>query len=186
MIIGLTGKFAAGKGTVADVLGREGYSYHSLSDVLRDELAERGIDESRDALRVIGNELRRAGGPGVLAARVLARIEARGEARALVDSIRNPAEVEVLRRRADFVMVGVDADPRIRFERLRARDRQGDPETWEDFVELEARETVSDDPATQQLRKTFELADVVVANDGTIEALRLEVSELLRRLEKRL
>ena len=85
MIIGLTGKFAAGKGTVAEVLTARGFRYHSLSDVLREELAARGIAESREALTAVGNELRRDGGPDVLARRIQARLQDGGDH--IVDSI---------------------------------------------------------------------------------------------------
>ena len=172
MIIGLTGKYAAGKGTVAEVLMNRGFRYHSLSDVLRDELATRGKPESREALLEVGNALRREGGAGVLAERILERLD---EGLHLVDSIRNPLEVAALRRRSDFVLLGVDAAPRVRFERLLSRARIGDPTTWEQFSTLEARELESDDPTTQQLRRTFDLVDHVIMNDGTIEELRAQV-----------
>ena len=94
-------------------------------------------------------------------------------------SIRNPAEVEVLRAVPDFVLLGVDADPHVRFARMRSRDRIGDPTTFEQFAELEARETHSTDPTTQQLLATWQLADVVVQNDTTLEALEAAVLGVL-------
>lgn len=168
-VIGLTGKYAAGKGTVADTLIARGYAYHSCSDVLREELELRGIPESRPALLELGNELRRAGGPGELARRLAPRLVDGGHH--IVDSIRNPAEVEALRQLPGFVLLVVDADPRVRFTRLRLRARQGDPETFEEFAELEARETESDDPTTQQLRATMALADHMIMNDGSVADL---------------
>ncbi len=176
MIIGLTGKYAAGKGTVAEVLGALGFAYHSLSDVIREELARRGIPESRGALLETGNALREAEGPAALAKRILGRL-AQGDH--LVDSIRNPAEVEVLRALPGFVLLGVDADPRVRFERLLARGRQGDPKTWEEFRALEGAEEDSEDPTRQQLNATFALADVVISNDGSPEELRVAVEAFL-------
>ena len=38
-IIGLTGRNAAGKGTVATMLKKRSFEYHSLSDTLRNELS---------------------------------------------------------------------------------------------------------------------------------------------------
>lgn len=177
MLLGLTGKFAAGKGAVADILRARGFAYHSLSDILREELAARGLAESREALTEMGNELRRLHGPGALAVRLVDRL--RGGADHVVDSIRNPVEVEVLRTLDGFVLVGVDADPRVRFERLAARGRQGDVSTWERFVELEERETHSDDPTRQRLAATFELADLVLVNDGARDDLEAAVARLL-------
>lgn len=179
MIIGLTGKFAAGKGTVAEYLGRIGFAYHSLSDVIREELAARGVTESREHLTAVGNELRRAEGPAALARRIAGRL---GDGRDhIVDSIRNPAEVEVLREVPGFFMVGVDADPRVRFERLVKRGRQGDPTTFEQFAALEERETTSTDPTNQQLRATWELVDEVLMNDGSVADLEGAVADLLAR-----
>lgn len=177
MIVGLTGKFAAGKGTVAEVLQARGFAYHSLSDVIREELKLRGLAESREHLLETGNALRREGGPAALAHRIVARL---GDGRPhIVDSIRNPAEVEVLRGVPGFFLLGVDADQRVRFERLLARNRQGDPTTFEQFAALEERETHSTDPTTQQLLATWRLADVVITNDTTIDDLRATVLEVL-------
>lgn len=177
MIIGLTGKFAAGKGTVAEVLRARGFVFHSLSDVIREELMARGLPESRENLIETGNAMRRADGPAALAMRIKPRL---GDGRDhIVDSIRNPAEVEVLRTMPGFILLGVDADPRVRFERLRARNRVGDPTTFEQFAELEARETHSTDPTTQQLMATWQLADVMVRNDTTIEDLAAAVAGIV-------
>ena len=180
MIIGLTGKFAAGKGTVAETLMARGFAYHSLSDVIRDELKARGVPESRENLTALGNELRRNEGPAALARRIVAKLTAPGAgADHIVDSIRNPAEVEALRAAPGFFLLGVDADQVVRFERLVARARQGDPTSFEQFAQLEARETHSTDPTTQQLHATWALADDFLANDGTREALAEAVEQLL-------
>ncbi len=179
MIVGLTGKFAAGKGTVAAYLGRLGFSYHSLSDVIREELAARGIAESRQALTELGNALRRADGPAALAMRIGDRLRDGGDH--IVDSIRNPAEVEVLRKIPGFFMIGVDADARVRFERLLLRGRQGDPTSFAEFEAFEERETRSTDPSTQQLLATWALIDETVHNDGSVEELEAAVSAILAR-----
>jgi dCMP deaminase len=179
MIIGLTGKFAAGKGTVAEFLGRLGFRYHSLSDVIREELKARGIPESRESLTEVGNELRRADGPAALALRIIGRL---GDGRShIVDSIRNPAEVEVLRTVPGFFMIGVDADPSVRFERLRARGRQGDPTSFEEFAAFEARETSSTDPTNQRLQATWDMVDEIVLNDGSVEELEASLAAILER-----
>jgi dCMP deaminase len=179
MIVGLTGKFAAGKGTVADYLKGIGFVYHSLSDVLRDELRARGVAESRESLLALGNELRGLDGPAALAIRIQARLQDGRDH--IVDSIRTPAEVVVLRQLPGFFLLGVDADQRVRYARLRARARVGDPETFEHFAALEARESSSDNPAGQQLHATWDLADEVVDNGGTVEALEAAVQAVLTR-----
>ena len=182
MIFGLTGKFAAGKGTVAERLKALGYRYHSLSDILREELAARGVEEGRDALREIGNELRQAGGAGALARRLLDRLSDGGDH--IVDSIRNPAEVVELRKVDGFSLIAVDAPARVRYERLRLRDRIGDPESWEAFQQMEAAELASDDPTTQQLVATLAMADHDIENSGPLSELDSQLRALLELLKE--
>jgi dephospho-CoA kinase len=176
MIVGLTGPNAAGKGEVARFLTERGFAYHSLSDVVREEASARGLDHSRENLIRVGNELRTSVGPGVLAERIAARLT--GGGRTVIDSVRSPAEVAVLRTLPGFILLGVNAPIEVRFARSRSRARIGDGATIEEFARKEALEN-STDPAAQQLGQTFELADVVVLNDGTIQQLRSRVASAL-------
>jgi len=177
VIVGLTGKFAAGKGTVADLLVKRGFAYHSLSDVIREELKAREIAESRENLTEVGNSLRRERGPAALAIMIRDRLlDGRDH---IVDSIRNPAEVEVLKLLPGFFLVGVDARRELRFERLLARNRQGDPTTFEQFCALEDRETTSTDPTTQQLAATWRSVDEFLNNDGGRDGLEHRLTSLL-------
>lgn len=180
MIIGLTGKNGSGKGEAAKFLKGSGYEYFSLSDVVRDEISAQGKKVTRELLIHTANDLRKNFGAGVLAEKIIARLEE--DSHAVVDSIRNPFEVEVLRRRKDFHLISVEADPKIRFERIAKRNREGDPTTYNAFLELEAREAQTPDPSTQQLNRTSEMADAVVCNNGTIEELCEQVRQVIQAL----
>ncbi len=116
----------------------------------------------------------------MLAERILQRLEP--DRNYVVDSIRNPAEVEVLRRRKDFTLLAVQADLKIRFERSRARAREGAAQTLEQFALEEERELESKDPANQQLVATQQLADVTLYNNGSLEELHRQLDTLLPRL----
>ena len=160
---------------MAKYLAAHGFSVCSLSDVVRDEATRRGLDHSRDSLIRMGVEMRAGGGPGALARRVLPRLKGR----AVVDSIRNPGEVEVLRALPRFLLLGVDAPQPLRFQRSIRRGRLGDGATLEEFARKEELEN-SGTESGQQLQRTLALADVVVDNDGTIEALHVKVRNALR------
>lgn len=177
MVVGLTGPNAAGKGTVASHLGSRGFVYHSLSDILREELESRGMPPTRANLIEVGNELRAAHGAGVLAERILPRLTGRD----VVDSIRNPAEVEVLRRVPGFLLLAVDAPIETRFARAMERARAGDGMTLEEFRAKEALENTSD-PTRQQLAATFRLADRTLTNASDFDSLYSQVEEVLRSL----
>ena len=176
IVLGLTGPNAAGKGEVALHLGRLGFRLHSLSDVVREEAAAQGFPPEREHLIRIGTQLRREGGAGVLAERILPRL---GE-RDVVDSIRNPSEVEVLRRIPHFLLVGVWAPTETRFRRSLSRGRPGDPGTPDEFAARERQENTGD-PAAQQLDATFRMADQVLENSGDFDRLHREVERLLAK-----
>lgn len=183
MIIGLTGKNGAGKGEAAKVLQEAGFIYFSLSDVLREELKKRGLEINRDNLIETGNSLRTSGGAGVLAEKVLEKFDP--EKNYIVDSIRNPAEVVSLRRRKDFALVKVVAEAKLRFERMKARKRENDPVTYDEFMRIEKLEEESTDPNRQQLNQTIALANVELPNDTTLTDLAERVRVLLKDLSKK-
>ncbi len=180
MIIGLTGTNGAGKTEVSRYLVSRGFDYHSLSDEIREEIRRRGAEITRDALIAVGNELRARFGSGVLAQRVLDRLGR--DRNYVVDSIRNPAEVEALRRRKDFTLLAIDADQAVRFERSRVRGREFAAQTLEQFVREEEREMLSAEPSSQQLAATRRMADRTLINDGPIEELHRKLDEILPAL----
>lgn len=184
MIIGLTGRNAAGKGTAADFLKTKGFAYHSLSDVIREEVRKRGLEPTRDNLIATGRELRARHGTGYLAEKIMERLEP-GQ-NYVVDSFRHEDEVAVFRKATEFYLFAVQADPKIRFERIRSRKREKDPQTLEQFQELEAKESTSLQAEGQNLTATEALADHVVTNNGTPEQLQKALTDILPRLMAKL
>jgi dCMP deaminase len=178
MILGVAGPNGAGKGEVVAYLTARSFYAFSLSDVIREELRSRGVEETRERMIEAGQALRAAHGPAVLAERLRSRI--RADRNYVIDSIRHPAEVGALRALGSrFRLLWVDAEPDRRFERLRRRARPGDPESLERLLALEARERGGDDPAAQQLDAVAKLADVQLRNDGPLEVLHADVQRVL-------
>ena len=169
MIIGLTGPNASGKGEAALYIRSKGFSYRSLSDILREEAARLGIKPVRGELIKLGNKLRREKGASYLAQQAIE--EFKNGKDYVVDSIRNPSEIEELRKIQGFILIGIDASLEARFERGVRRKRPGDAETLKDFIEKEEKEN-KNNPDNQQLEKCLELADVTIVNDSTIKRLR--------------
>jgi len=182
MLIGLTGRNASGKGEVAKYLEKKSFYYCSLSDVIRDEIRRRGGPLTRERLIETGNELRQHHGPAVLAHRILQKIES--DKHYVIDSIRNPKEVEALRSAENFKLIVVTAPIGERFERLKKRGREGDPPTFERFKELEERELYGSSENSQNLLAVETLADEELKNDGSIDQLHAAIDRLLPQLMK--
>src|SRR5262245_50151549 len=94
-MIGIAGPYGAGKGEVVRLLEQRSFVAISLSDEIRDELRARGMAETREKMISLGRELREKEGSGSLATRALTKLPK--DRNSVVDSIRHPAEVEVLR-----------------------------------------------------------------------------------------
>ena len=178
MILGVSGLNGAGKGEVVSYLEARSFYGYSLSDVIRDDLRDRGIEESRERMIETGNAIRGALGPGGLALRLMDRLLP--DRNYVVDSVRHPEEVAVLRARTSrFKLIWVAADEALRLERIRQRGRSGDPATREGLRRLEDLELGSDDPSAQQLLAVRDLADITIENNGTLEELHASVQEAL-------
>ena len=188
MIIGLTGKNAAGKGEAANYLKSKEFAYYSLSDVIRDEATKRGLDHSRDSLIKLGNELRKNFAPNYLAQQINLKINEvlnkNPKQNFVVDSIRSPFEAKELMKNKNFTLVGIDAPIELRFERLLERNRIGDARTLQDFKLQEERENLKSN-TNQQLDETFKLSQEIIRNDGNLEKLRTKIDDLLNDLERK-
>ena len=139
MILGVSGPYASGKGEAVAFLKERSFVAYSLSDAIRKELADQGLEETRERMIETGNSIRAAEGPGALARRLLPELA--GDRNYVVDSIRHPAEVDALREAGErFRLIWVDADESTRLERIRGRGRSGDPESIAELRSLEGRE----------------------------------------------
>jgi dCMP deaminase len=182
MFLGFTGPNASGKGeAIKYLVENKKFTAFSMSDILREEAKKRGLESTRDNLIAIGNELRAKDGPGVLAKMAVTKII--NMPQAVIDSIRNPSEIEELKKNLkDFKLIGVNADIKIRFERSSKRGRPGDGGTLEEFKKKEEKENSSDEKA-QQLNKCLELADIKLDNPGEIYDLKKKIDKILADLD---
>ncbi len=171
-LIGLTGTNGSGKGEVAVFFQQRDYAYVSLSDLIRDELKKEEKPITRNNLIQKGNQMRERDGADVLARLALKNIKGN----TVVDSIRNPHEVEYLRRHSDFILLAIDAPVEIRFERAKKRGREESASSLQEFISKEAEEMTSRQTG-QQLKNCIQLADFKIQNDSTLE-------NLYKKLEK--
>lgn len=182
MIIGMTGTLGAGKGTVVEYLVKErGFKHFSVSGFLREILIKRGEKINRNSLVNLGNQLRARFGVAYLAEELYKKASAEVKD-GVIESLRNPAEVEALRSKGNFWLLAVDADMKIRYERIQARGGEKDGVSFEEFCRMEKREMNSKDPNKQSLRKCMAMADYTLFNNGTKEELYSKLKQVLKAL----
>jgi len=179
-IIGITGTLGAGKGTIVDYLREHyGYKHYSVRGYLIEEAKRRNMEINRDTFVVVANDLRATHSPSYIVDELYKQAAANGE-NAIIESIRTPGEVESLRQYDDFLLFAVDADPKIRYERIVNRNSETDHVSFETFIENEQREMASEDPNHQNVGKCITMADYCFNNDGDLEALYQQVEKVIQ------
>jgi len=179
MIIGLTGTMGSGKGEIANYLIKKGFEYYCFSDILKEEAEKRNIKPTRKNLQKLGNDIKKdKANRGILAKRILERIKTDN---VVLDGIRNVDEVRELRKAKEFFLVGVNAEQKLRFIRLKKRARAGDPTDFNDFKKLDDKENKGITKG-QEINKCLKMADFTLLNNGSLEELKEETERILKNI----
>lgn len=178
MIIALSGTPAAGKDTVADYLAKKGFKLISPSEILRSILKERNLEANLENLTEAGNKI----GTGLVERGLVGQP---ADANIIFTSIRQPEEIELLRKQKDCFVVFVDADPRIRFERLKSRGRAGDSKTFDQFMDIEYKQS-DGKSGGMNLGACKQMADYVIENNGTMEEFNRRIEQVYKAMQERI
>jgi dephospho-CoA kinase len=136
IIIGLAGEIASGKDTVADyVRGKYNGVTVSFSQPLRDILNRLYLPIDRLHLSGLAQTLIDKFGTDILSKTIATEIEKSDKKIFVLPNIRREGDYEHLKKNPGFILVGVNTDPRIRYERLIKRGQNEDDKnkTWEQF-----------------------------------------------------
>ena len=188
-VIGIAGTNGAGKDTVGQMLAdHHNYLFISVTELLRGEAKRRGLPVEREVLRSISAEWRRELGLGVLVDKAIAEYEVVRDTYAgvVMASLRNPGEADRIHELGG-TMVWIDADPRVRYDRVQAnkaaRGRTGeDDKTFEQFMAEEAAEmqSLGGDAATLNMAAVKEKCDLTIENSHeALDAFRTHVEQTL-------
>ncbi len=137
---------------------------------------------NRDSMTVVANELRAQHSPSYIVDQLYEQAVEKGS-NAIIESIRTPGEVDFLKSKSKFFLLAVDADPAIRFQRIKLRNSETDHITFETFLANEEREMNSEDPNKQNLGKCRQMADFVLINNGNFGELYLQVETFFKSLK---
>ncbi len=177
--IGITGTLGAGKGTIVSyLLQQKGFAHYSVRAFLTQEIERRGMPVNRDSMTEVGNDLRAQHSPSYIVEQLYAQAQQSGQ-NCIIESVRTPGEVAALRSKPHFYLFAVDADAKLRYERISLRGSATDHVSYETFLANEQREMDNDDPNKQNLRHCIESADYRFDNGGSIEQLQLQVEKVL-------
>lgn len=184
MIIGVVGQIASGKGILVKYLtGKLGYTAYSLSSIVHEELEKSGTAKfTRQMLQDVGDKLRREEGDDVLARRMLNRLnQLNRPKKIIIEGIRNPGEIEFLKKNSNFVLIGVKATRELRFKRVLSRSKKWDPKNYEDFLKVDRRDLgVRQNKSGQQVGKCLAYCDYVMTNNKDVKDFEKKIERLFK------
>lgn len=186
-IAGVVGPAASGKNTVADIFVEKGFTHISASDVLRSEIASRGLVTSRQLQTLVANELRLLHGDGYWVERSLAEVD-QDASRIVISGLYAVGEgrhVKSLGGVLVGVTVGEQDDTGTRLERLVKRSEGvRDRMSAADFLAANERENNGEGSHEANVSALVKIADFVIENSSTLEALHVRTLAVINEIDR--
>jgi dephospho-CoA kinase len=178
LVIGVAGMRAAGKTTVNEVAKEIGINSMEMRSIVVEMMKEKGIEITNRSLREFADDLRKREGYDVVARKMIERINGMRERALVVNGIRGYDELKRVREAFgdEFVLIGVFAPQKMRFERVMKRSLPEDPKSWDEFVWADEKEL------GWGIADSFAFSDHMVINAGSKEQMREEVRKLFKNL----
>lgn len=181
MIIGITGSFGAGKGTVVEYLTQtKNFHHFSASGFITEEIIKRELPINRDSMIIVANDLRTTFGPSYIIDSLYKRASSQG-GKVIIESLRAVAEVRRIKELGGIVL-GIDAEPELRYSRSVVRNSEKDHVTYDKWQEQEQIESNQTDPTKQNIFGSLNESNEVITNNGTVEELHARIEDFLEKL----
>ena len=178
MKFGLVGKNGSGKSAVCQYLAEKGFAVLSLSDIVRREVSNRKLESNRDNLVATANNLKQAKGAAVLAIESIAYAKKNQLSNVVFDSIRNEDEIICLQEN-DVVVIGVDADIELRYQRISERKGDTDNIDFQTFKVHDERENTGVSSG-QNINQALSMCKEIINNNGSYDDLKQKIDCLLK------
>jgi dephospho-CoA kinase len=166
----IVGMPAAGKNIGRIYAESKGYPYYATGDLVRTEVRRRGFEADAVHMAAVSTELRGDDGMGVT--RIALDTALREESPVVfLEGMRSWPEIELIRQRAECVVVAFLAPKSLRLTRIAARGRADD--SVRAFDERDRREIV------YGAAVPIALADGYILNTGTMEEAIREMDRIV-------
>lgn len=177
-VFGVVGKIGSGKDEVLKYLkARYGVPYISTGDMVRRIAKSENIEATRENLEKISLRCFKDMGKGCFIRQAASEIQEQGWNVAGISGVRSPDDVATMKAifGNNFILIRVEiSQPEIRFERIRLRNEERDPLTFNQFLEQDKSEE-----NTFNISAAGSKADYILNNDGTIEDLHQAIDKLV-------
>lgn len=167
------GPKCAGKSTFGDYVSQSvDTDWCEASRIFQTVVSEYGCEDPK----LSALEFLRSNGLDLVARKMLSLLRTDGRSLPLITGLRTIEELYTLRTNiTNIVVVHINADQRIRFEREIKRSRDERPKTFAEFQDYDEQQC-----QFGLFRISSDLADVTVENEGTLEEYHSKIDLVLR------
>lgn len=180
IILGLVGPIACGKEiTKKYLINKYGAKDCKFSSSLRDVLNRIGIPTSRENMQRLSTILRENFGEDLLSKIIATDSKNLDSSVVVIDGVRRPTDIKDLSELPNFFLVKIDADPKIRYERMKARNENPGDEnkSYDDFIKDHESEADSLVPIIMKE------AAYGIENNGSIDDLYKQIDEIIEKIK---
>ncbi|MBQ9025996.1 MAG: AAA family ATPase [Methanobrevibacter sp.] len=172
-VMGISGMPGSGKSFVAETAAEKGAMIVSMGDIIREEAKKRG-ESTKDTAQ----NLRKEHGENIVAELTVEKIkkirEDGFESSIIVEGIRSLFEVNLFKENFDdFIILSVFANPDIRFERIKSRQREDDTTDYETFTSRDKREL------DFGIGDVISLSNKIIINESDLDSYLKQINEFL-------
>ena len=176
-IMGISGMPGSGKALVSEIAGEKGVITVTMGDIVREEAKKRGEPSKETA-----KNLRKEHGDYIVAELTVKKIkkilEEGFESSIIIDGIRSPFEVNLFKENFDdFIVLSIFANPKIRFERIKSRNREDDTTDYEVFAQRDKNELGFG------IGEVIALSDKIIINESDLESYENEIRKFLEEFD---
>ena len=169
-VMGISGMPGSGKSIISDIATERGAIIVSMGDIIREEAKKRGESSKETA-----KNLRKEFGEYIVSELTIEKIkkiqEEGVENTIVVEGIRSLPEVEMFRDNFDnFIILSIFANPTLRFERLKIRQREDDSDDYNVFKERDYTELKFG------IGSVISLSDKLIINESDMESCIEEIN----------
>lgn len=175
MILIVVGMPGAGKGVFVQAAEELGFSHIAMGDVVRHYASENGLAYDDSSIGGFATSERNKHGGTIWAQRTIERMP---PGNVIIDGSRSLEEIAYFKEKLGHGLrvIAIEAPAESRFERLNKRGREDAPQNMADLERRDQREL------SWGLGNAFEVADLVLVNDSSLEEFKKRCLALLKTL----
>lgn len=175
-VMGISGMPGSGKSLVSKIAIEKGAKIVSMGDIIREEAKKRNEDTKTTA-----QKLREEYGDNIVAELTIKKVKkiiADGFSNlVIIEGIRSPFEINLFKNSFDnFIVLSIFANPTLRFERLKERQRDDDSKNYEEFVKRDEMEL------NFGIGSVIALSDKIIINEADLDSYVKKIEDYLSEI----